>query len=165
MIGDAVISPDGLYRYQLRRMWQDRSAPVVFVMLNPSTADAHRDDATIRKCVGFARRWGRTSLTVVNLFAYRTTVPARLTAVLDPVGPDNDAAICRAVAEPPPGASLVVVAWGRGGGFLGRGKAVTRLLYDAGAQPLCLGVTATGHPRHPLYLPFTTTLSEYPPAD
>lgn len=115
-------------------------------MLNPSTADAERDDPTIRRCASFARAWGLGGMTVVNLFALRATDPARLRRARDPIGRDND----RHIAEAAAGADRVVVAWGVHGTLRDRDRAVLALL--AGARPRCLGLTRGGHPRHPLYL-------------
>ena len=66
----ADISPDGLYRYTLGRTWGDGDT-CVFIMLNPSVADAESDDPTIRRCRGFAEALGCGSLLVANLYAYR----------------------------------------------------------------------------------------------
>jgi hypothetical protein len=117
-------------------------------MLNPSTADATQDDPTIRRCIGFARAWGYGALEVVNLFACRATDPERLRRVPDPVGPENDRHILRAVRR----ASETVVAWGNRGVHLGRHDAVLRLLRRRRVAVHCLGRTQAGHPRHPLYL-------------
>jgi hypothetical protein len=145
----AVFDPSRRYRYRLWRRWA-AGAPVLFVMLNPSTADAERDDPTIRRCVGFARAWGFAGMTVVNLFALRATDPARLRRARDPVGRDNDCHIAAAAA----GAGTVVVAWGTHGELGARDRAVLALL--APHRPRCLGLTRGGHPRHPLYLPART---------
>ena len=77
MIRQAVLDPTGRYRYFLARDWGN-GPRVAFVMLNPSTADAEKDDATIRRCVGFAKLWGFASLGVVNLYGFRCTSPSRL---------------------------------------------------------------------------------------
>src|SRR5687767_7200334 len=77
VIRGAVISDDQRYRYQLVRGWSGEP-PIVWVMLNPSTADGTQDDHTIRKIVQFSRNWGYGSLTVVNLFALRATKPTAL---------------------------------------------------------------------------------------
>jgi hypothetical protein len=147
--GGALFDPGGRYRYRLWRRWA-AGRTVAFVMLNPSTADADRDDPTIRRCAGFARAWGFGGMTVVNLFALRATDPARLRRARDPVGRDNDRHIAAAAAD----ASMVLVAWGVHGALDGRDRTVLALL--AGRQPRCLGVTRGGHPRHPLYLPAAT---------
>lgn len=141
MTGGATFSRDRRYRYRLWRRW-DRSRPVVaFVMLNPSTADARRDDPTIRRCIGFARAWGFGGVDVVNLFAYRATDPRDLLRVADPVGPRNWRHIQRAVL----GAALVVAAWGAH-------PSAARRVPISLPRARCLGLTRTGQPRHPLYL-------------
>ena len=85
----ATISECGLYRYSLTRVWDDVLPMCIFVMLNPSTADADIDDPTIRRCINFAKREGCGSLMVVNLFAYRATSPADMKAAVDPIGSGN----------------------------------------------------------------------------
>jgi hypothetical protein len=86
----AVISQDGKYRYKLARYWNSKEPPVIFIMLNPSTADAVENDPTIRRCISFAKRWGFGGLEVYNLFALRSYDPAVIEIAGDPVGPDND---------------------------------------------------------------------------
>ena len=102
------------YRYALERRWDHMRPYLVMVMLNPSTADAVRDDPTIRRCVGFAKKARAGGLLVLNLFAYRATDPRELREAADPVGPENDEIIKRHLD----GMSLyegtkVVAAWGR----------------------------------------------------
>lgn len=148
------------YRYLLTRIWDTSKAPVVFLMLNPSTADALEDDNTIRRLAGpkgFARRLGGGGLVVVNLFALRSTDPRVLRDHLDPVGPLNDVFIRQATA----GAHTVVAAWGAGGVEHGRGPRVTETLTARGVALQCLGQTSTGQPRHPLYLPGEAVLEPY----
>ena len=176
----AAFSDDGAYRYSLVRAWdhdsgdaESSSGHLVVVGMNPSTADAARDDPTIRRCIDFARRWGHTELRVVNLFAYRSLTPAALRDAADPVGAGNDAAIAAAAA----GAGRVLCAWGSwsAGATLAlrslveeRVAAVLALLDGAGVaadRVCCLARLAEhrgGHPQHPLYarastapIPFT----------
>ena len=138
----------GPYRYLLSRRW-GRGAPALFVMLNPSTADAADDDQTIRRCIGFARRWRAPALEVVNLYALRATRPRDLFAHAAPVGPENDDAIREAADR----AGAIVVAWGvHGARDTSRVERVLELL--DGRALVCLGVSAGGQPRHPLYLPW-----------
>lgn len=145
---DALVSPCGLYRYWLTRTWDQSRPPACFVMLNPSTADAERDDPTVRRCVGFAKRWGWGGLAVVNLFAFRATSPKDLKRAQEPVGPDND----RHLLEFARRAGVAVAAWGAHGAHLGRAREVVALLRGAGVALHCLGTTADGSPRHPLYV-------------
>lgn len=152
--GSAIISACGKYRYMLERKditASDRIA--TFVMLNPSTADAHKDDATIRRCKGFARLWGCGRLVVVNLFAFRATKPGDMKAAADPVGPDNDKAIWRAASEAADTGGKIVCAWGAHGSFKDRDKAVLAILGRFLIEPVSLGENADGSPKHPLYLP------------
>jgi hypothetical protein len=143
----ATISDCGTYRYRLWRKWGEGS-PLLFVMLNPSTADAQVDDATIRRCLRFADAHDFGELEVVNLYAYRATDPADLKRAGYPVGPDNDEHITAAVRD----CAAVCVAWGANVHGLARPSEVLRLLRSLGAQPQCLAVTRGGYPQHPLFL-------------
>lgn len=145
----AVISGDERYRYLLTRRCGPRLRPVVFVMLNPSTADARVDDPTIRRCVGFARTWGYDVMCVVNLYALRATDPRDLRKAEDPVGPDNDRYLAHARRIVNVFGGIVVAAWG---GFAPTDR-VAAGVAALGDVPLhCLGVTKYGQPRHPLYV-------------
>ncbi len=164
--GWARSSACGRYRYVLGRHWGDEVAlgmsagpGVTFIMLNPSTADAAEDDPTIRRCIGFAKRLGESSLEVVNLFALRSTDPKALSRETDNVGPENDEAIRRACGER--SAHVVIAAWG----IIGQAcrKRVEQVLGIVGARPLfCLGKSAGGAPRHPLYIPADAPLVPWP---
>lgn len=144
----ATISGCGRYRYQLWRKWGCGS-PLLFIMLNPSTADGHVDDATIRRCVKFAHAHGFGELEVVNLYAYRATDPAELRRVADPVGPENDEHIREAAER----AAAVCCAWGARPDALERVQQVMPILFGLGVEPQCLRITRSGYPQHPLYLP------------
>lgn len=149
----AVLSADERYRYRLwREVGGTALQSVVFVMLNPSTADARRDDPTIRKCIGFARGWGARRLEVVNLFAWRATNPKELPHVDEPIGRENDQTIMeRAIA-----AEWVICAWGSNKFAQRRAREVTAMLTAAGIHLRCLRKSNDGHPWHPLYVPYAT---------
>lgn len=123
---------------------------VCWVMLNPSTADAHHVDATLRRCLAFARSWGAGSIEVVNLFALVSSDQKQLLAADDPIGRQNVAAVRRAMTR----ADSVVVAWGRLSPRLVAlaAPAIGRLP----ARVVSVGLTAEGYPRHPLYVRGTT---------
>lgn len=128
-------------------------------MLNPSTADASVDDPTIRRCIKFSNREGAGSLVVVNLFARRCTRPVHLLDPGDPVGPDNDQVILGAVEA----SHRVVFAWGASVPLplYKRIEAVQDLLDGVALAPMCLGRTASGAPRHPLYVKGGKELEPY----
>lgn len=150
-----VISQCGNYRYLLSRQWESAPKYVLWLMLNPSTADATKDDATIRRCTGFSKHWGYGGLLVANLYALRTPYPGDLfNAAIDPVGPGTDAYIKYVAAR----ASLIVCAWGQCGPDPGRRWDVLRLLRDVqGEAPRLhyLILNSTGEPGHPLRLKAT----------
>jgi hypothetical protein len=140
----AFISRCGTYRYALWRRWGPEPQ-VLFVMLNPSTADGRNDDPTIRRCIGFAMSWGFGGVAVGNLFAFRTPSPGVLRQASQPVGRSNDRWLQRLAAE----SSRVIAAWGNHGSLMDRDEQVCALL-----GPLyVLSLTQRGQPRHPLYVP------------
>lgn len=150
----AHFSEDLQYRYFLSRNWDDTLPAVTFIGLNPSTADATLDDPTIRRCVAFAKRWGGGAMWMVNLFAYRSTDPARLKTVVDPVGTENDKWIDFAVSQ----AKIVVAAWGNHGSLLARS---TSIASRHGSKLKALEITQAGMPKHPLYVRGDVTPSDF----
>lgn len=146
---DAYISDDGLYRYNLVREWDENLPAMLFIMLNPSTADAVDDDPTIRRCIGFAERENCGMIEVVNLFAWRATNPKELKTAPDPIGPENDDIIAEAAAD----AAHIVCAWGTHGVLNKRNKDILWKLQFGEYSAMCLGTTKAGHPKHPLYIP------------
>lgn len=157
---DAELSEDGRYRYKLERVWDDAEPLALFVMLNPSTADAEVDDPTIRRCIGFARRWGYGGVLVGNLYAYRATRPSELDDADDPIGRRNEEALYELVRR----AGLIVAAWGaqpaRGGYVWREGSIANGPLYERVVW--ALGLTKAGHPKHPLYVPGDAELVRWP---
>lgn len=146
---DAIFSDCREYRYILWRRWAEdwRSNYVMFIGLNPSTADETNDDPTIRRCINFAKDWGYSALCMGNIFAYRATLPKDMMAVPDPIGEHND----KYLTEYASNAALVVAAWGAHGRYKDRSKQVVAMIPDLH----CLSVTNGGMPGHPLYLPKT----------
>ena len=157
----ADISYCGRYRWSLRRSWvnydsQGQHTPgkgvCCFVMLNPSTADSTQDDPTIRRCIGFAKRWGFNILSVRNLFPWRATDPddlVRSEKVADIFGGNRGDQELLAACT----ADMVVAAWGASVPF-GRDRYAMELFakHFSGVKIYCLGKTKGGSPRHPLYV-------------
>lgn len=157
--GKALISDCGMYRYYLTRPPEDAftdRGTALFVMLNPSTADAQLDDPTIRRCKGFAKTWGCNGVTIANLYALRATNPKELWSAVDPVGPDNDMWLRSMLGE----YETVVCAWGanakqdRVDWFVKQLNPLNTLM--------CLGVTKSGAPKHPLYIKNSQPLIPWP---
>ena len=152
---DAVISDCGRYRYLLRRSWDHAKPRLLWVMLNPSTADAEVDDATIRSCTRLCRSWGYGSFEVVNLFGYRATDPAELAKAADPVGPRNDIVAEAAIER----CDVAVCAWGAHPMARTRARDMASLIRSARPAAYCLGTTKAGAPKHPLYIKTGTDLT------
>lgn len=169
----ATISPCGRYRYDLWRAWSDQDPcgwpwhPMNYVMLNPSTADAAIDDATIRSCLRIARHvgCGYGGIVVTNLYPYRSTDRLAMLASPDRFGDlgespphlRNDDHIVTHASR----AAIVVCAWGADAEQAVANRVLDMLLKE-GIQPYCLGKTKDGHPKHPLYLPTDVKLEPYP---
>lgn len=161
MIKQAYISSCGRYRYVLGRIWNPNLPAVTWVMLNPSTADAEVDDPTIRRCIGFSKRWAYGAIKVVNLFALRATSPKELLTADDPVGPEN-AVMLRGLPEI---GSVIVAAWGASIPETREAEVLVKLLRRKARGSgwwWCLGKTKSGEPRHPLRLSNSALLEPWP---
>lgn len=158
----AVISPCGRYRYQLLREWDTKMPVVLFIMLNPSKADADNDDPTIRRCIDFAQRWGFGGLMVGNLWAYRATDPKELknNPETSPTGDwlreinERHVDIMAAQCE------LVIFAWG-----VNKYATDSRVKTFVDKHPTAKAITISKHgkPVHPLFLRRTLTPINYIP--
>ena len=150
---NATFSSCRTYRYSLFRIWDKEKKYVLFIGLNPSTADKEADDPTIRRCVNYAKNWGYGGFKMVNLFAYRSTFPSNLKKVKYPVGEDNDKYIVKLSKK----ADITVAAWGNNGDFYSRDKEVLSLVPSL----MCLKINKSGQPAHPLYLKKDLKLINY----
>jgi hypothetical protein len=155
----AEISPCERFRYRLGRRWAKTGQALVFIMLNPSTADAYKDDKTITRCIGFAKDHGFCAIQVVNLYAYRATKPHDLRAAGFPIGDENNRHIVEVCTDTIAGA--VCLAWGNNAANLPRTTEVLSLLRIHRVQPMVLATSQLGIPRHPLMLPRDTRLKPF----
>ena len=138
---EAILSEDHKYRYQLSRIWDEELPSILFIMLNPSIADAKDDDPTIRRVVNFAKSWGYGGVYVGNLYAFRSTDPKGLRDIEDPVGEDNITHVQSLL----PLVNKVIYAWGHN-------KNEPTWLREMVDKPYCIDVSKKGLPKHPLYL-------------
>lgn len=155
----AILSPCGTYRLRLERT-VDMLSPVsaALIGVNPSTADATENDATIRKDMGFARRHGWGKIIKGNKFAYRATDVRELKRAADPIGPGCDDELRRIIAD----ADVVVACWGPLSKLprelRNRWRDVVRMVDEAGKPLMCFGTAKDGQPRHTLMLAYSTPL-------
>ena len=140
----AVFSSCGRYRYDWYYRWADGPC-VMFIGLNPSKANGQRTDATVRRCIAYAKRWGFGAVRIVNLFSWIDTDPAAMIVAAEPVGPRNDRHLKARAAD----ADLIVAVWGTHGSHLGRDLAVRRFFKG---RLHALAINKDGSPAHPLYL-------------
>lgn len=160
----AIISPCGNYRYRLERDCappSEGSKVIAYFGINPSTADATLDDATVRKWKGFTVRNGGHRFIVGNVYAYRATDVGALYHADDAVGPENLRHLKQIIAD----ADILVPCWGSSGKLLkslrGRLKTVMYMLQASGKPVMHFGLTASGDPMHPLMLSYNTPLIEW----
>lgn len=148
----AVISACGAYRYTLSREWEEWKQPwhMLFICLNPSTADHMEQDPTLRRCMGFAHALGYQGVRIVNLCAFRATKPEKLDTVADPVGPENLRYVQETLADPR--VREVICAWGASVYAKRHMQPMIDLLRSKSVPLKALKVTSTGLPQHPLYL-------------
>jgi len=137
----AIISHDDKYRYQLSRIWDEEKPTVLFIMLNPSTADANVDDPTIRRVINFATSWGYGGIFVGNLYAFRSTDPNGLRYIDNPIGDDNLQHIQKLIGL----SERVIYAWGNN-------QTEPDWLCHLVDTPYCIDISKKGIPKHPLYL-------------
>lgn len=150
----ATFSDCRKYRYCLWRLWDDELPRIMFIGLNPSTADETQNDPTIRRVIGFARDWSYGGIYMCNLFAIVSTDPAILKTCADPVR-DNDDFLMRYADL----SKDILFGWGNFKEATERAKLVSQFFPNA----LCLGRNKNGSPPHPLYIPANTKPMKFNP--
>lgn len=156
--------PERMYRFRLWRTWGTGGRIVVWIMLNPSTADEHVLDQTLRKVETFSRMWGFDGFVVVNVFSLRSTDPS---ALYNEPGFNAEWAAdynYRTIGQQARDAAAVVVGWGTEEIAQEKAKTIAFILKELGIRAKCLGINKDGSPKHPLYLPYTTALIDWPVA-
>lgn len=147
----ASLSECGTYRWLLTRRWDDTLPILVVCMLNPSTADAERDDPTVLALIHFAKLWGYGGITIVNLYAFRSPSPAVMKASSQRHSARNTKLLEHFVPAEALQAGRVLVAWGNDGDFEGWASwFANRMAEVHGLDLICLGRTSSGAPKHPM---------------
>lgn len=147
----ALYSPCERYRYGLSRRWGNKGRMLTYIMLNPSKATEAANDPTIERCERRAAQLGFDGLHVTNIFALRETDPHVLRRAELPEGPENFGVLDRLVKD----SAMTLCAWGVHGAHLGQGARVAAQLRESNHVLHVLGLTKEGHPRHPLYMPYS----------
>lgn len=163
-----ILSDDGLYRYRLERWWDPMLPAAGFALCNPSDADVSKVDPTVRKSIGFAKRWGCGGAVWVNVCALRSPHPKALLKADDPVGPENLEALHDFADDwhhhrvnGHGGVKVIVAGWGAALPHR-LGRHIETLRWALKSTELhCLGQTKAGRPRHPLMLAYDTPLEVY----
>ncbi|MGG0276205.1 DUF1643 domain-containing protein [Bacillus rhizoplanae] len=165
MIRNAIIEGD--YRYSLTREWDiTNKKRALFIMLNPSTADAHYDDMTTTRCIHFAKKEQCGSLEICNLFGYKATYPKELEKLTlsEAIGNQTNYYLEKAFQN----ADIIVACWGEKGKLFKRSTTVKKLLrqwsIDTKKTIYYFGFTAKNEPRHPSRLPNDANLIEFLPS-
>jgi len=144
----AIFSEDARYRYLLWRIWDETKPPVLFIGVNPSTADGEKKDPTLGRMIGFAKDIGFGGIYVANLYAIVSKIPEIIRKIDDPIGPENDTFLKQKASE----GIAVIFCWGSFPWISDRANRVQEMFSD----PYCLGCNSDGSPKHPLYLPAAT---------
>lgn len=153
----ASFSPNRSHRYALFRQWEKGGKMMMVIGLNPSDADETRDDPTIRKCVGFAQRWGYTALMMVNAFAIVGDEPKVIREHPSPIGEGCNTAIRLGASY----SRLVVAAWGD---LCPERRAFDVLDLLVRESVWCIGKTRKGNPLHPSRTAYTDAPVLFRPA-
>lgn len=148
-------SPCDQYRYGLSRVWNESAPALLFIMLNPSTADELLNDPTVARCETRARSMGFGGVCIANLFAFRATRPQDLKLAAEPIGAANTAVLEHWIRL----SGMTIAAWGVHGGHQDRGRAFAE---ETPAELHHLGLTKDEHPRHPLYVALATEPKPWP---
>lgn len=159
-IRSAVYSDDERHRFSLHIVWVAQPVRLVqFIGLNPSTATELADDPTVLRCRNRAKALGFEGMVMTNLFSFRATNPVEMKAQPDePMLAAANIDYLRATADQ---CELIVLCWGAMGAHFSRAGAVLRALAAHRGMFRCLGVTASGHPKHPLYVRNDAELQQF----
>lgn len=142
----ANFSPCRKYRFALWRIWDTSKPLVMFIGLNPSTANETEADPTIKSVIRIAKHNGFGGVYMMNCYPMVSTDPSKLLTNSYPMEViENELLLVIASQK----CSEVVFAWGN---FkvvqdTGRDQELIKLFPNAKA----IAVNKNGSPKHPLY--------------
>ena len=144
----AIISPCGLFRPELRRVWDDALPPLPVCMLNPSRGDHELNDPTILVLIWFAKLWGYGGLLIVNLYDFRASKPAEMFAAPVKLSLEGERCAMNAIFYARDNGGRMLAAWGNDG--QDRAGFYANQARCNGVTLICLGTTQSGAPKHPM---------------
>ncbi len=146
------------YRYYLERSFKENPKSfLVFIMLNPSTADEKTNDPTVLRCQNHALNKKFDGFIVLNLFAFRSTEPKNLKTTKNPVGILNDKTILKTLKNN----KNIICAWGNHGSFLNRSEEIKNIFKEKKIKTKAFEITKLGEPKHPLYISYGKKLINF----
>lgn len=155
----AIFSPCRKWRYHLQQVWDPNRPNLLWLMLNPSTADETQNDPTVERCETRARMWKYGGVEIYNIFGFRATDPKNMKLQDDPVGPDNDKWMAEFAVKSQQ--TLAIAGWGNHGGHNNRNHDVLKILRANNGNVKALKINASGDPKHPLYVGYSQRTVDY----
>ncbi len=172
MNSNAFFSLSRKYRYRLTRKLSESNKRIIFIGLNPSTANAENNDSTLRRLINFSNSWGYGSLVVINLFARVSISPKFLKSSSNPIGHHNNFELkSKIIGWSQDEFSDLWLGWGAHGSFMKRDREILKEVrkfslkkienFPKAKMPLAIGLTKSGSPRHPLYMHSSSYLTAF----
>jgi hypothetical protein len=149
-LSGAEFSSDRKHRFVLWRIWDTHKPKIMFICLNPSTANEDKNDPTIRRVVNFAKNMGYGGVYMTNLYSYVSTDPNKL---ITSDSKENEIWLKQISQR----CETIVFAWGAFKESKFQGAKIIKMFPKAYA----LKINKDGSPRHPLYVPTNTELIRY----
>jgi hypothetical protein len=145
VVQEYVYSSDKKKRYAYAERWSSSGTLILWIMLNPGTGETElRRRNTLERCKAWSQQWGHGGLLIGNVYSTRTKSAKDLPKSTKDYDELNNDAI-RLLASM---ATETVVAWGN----KARKDAPAQQILPMLGEVKCLGLTARGEPRHPLYV-------------
>lgn len=157
----AEFSDGRIFRQKLMRDWTaegQQTRTILWLGMNPSTADLNFNDPSCHREFLFSRQWGYTRYLKGNILDYRATHPRDIPRDLGAARTQRNLEAIREMAAE---AESVVIAHGN---MLKRHQPaiddVLGVVAQSGAPLFCLGLTGKGFPRHVLPVPANVQLQQ-----
>lgn len=165
MLKSAKFNPEGTHRMYLSRIWEEKHSKILFIGLNPSTADGMEDDHTVRRLISFARDWGFGGFYLVNAYSFKATDPKDLIVHL------RTTPRTQLIEEYKVNLKYIklyhticqqtVYCWGTNIPEGNLANTWMDRLLRATKGGYCFGLSKDGYPLHPLMLPSNTQLIQF----